>query len=74
MASLPSLTTLNVSDNDVTSLLPLAGLTSLRELWVANNRVEALQEVAALSPLPHLSHLMLYGNPVCKLHDPEALR
>jgi hypothetical protein len=71
---LPALTTLNLSHNNLTTLYPLRSLTTLRELWIAANRVEELQEVVALSTLPVLATLVMYSNPVCKLHEPESLK
>ena len=47
-------TNLNLNDNNITDLTPLAGLTNLTELWLADNNISDLTPLAGLTNLTEL--------------------
>ncbi|TFJ84874.1 hypothetical protein NSK_003906 [Nannochloropsis salina CCMP1776] len=59
-----AVTSLFLSDNDLTSCAGLAQFPGLRTLSLANNLIARLEDVAPLAALPHLTCLLLTGNPI----------
>jgi len=54
-------TTLVISDNEVTDLTPLAACTALRNLYTNRN---AIEDLSALVSLPYLEELEIADNPI----------
>ena len=64
MAGLTNLTSLNLEDNDITALSPLAGLTNLTWLNLWDNRI---WDISALEDLTNLESVLLGDNLILDL-------
>ena len=70
MAGLTSLTTLQLSGNQITDLTPLAGLTGLKELHLNNNKIV---DLGPLANMKELRSLVLQNNQITDLGPLEKL-
>lgn len=61
---------LDLWDNDIEALSPLAALTDLRQLWVPYNLISDLSPLAGLDKL---AKLHVYGNQITSLEPLRAL-
>jgi len=61
-----NLTSLNLSDNQLTDISSLAGLTSLTELWLVSNQ---LTDISSVKRLEKLRLLNLQKNPIAVLPE-----
>jgi Leucine-rich repeat (LRR) protein len=62
VAALSTLLVLKCSSNQITDLSWIAGLESLEELWLRDNRIESAQ-LAHLQQLRALQTLVIHPNP-----------
>lgn len=53
-----------ISYNLISSLNGIEKLKTLKVLFVGNNKITDIKEIARLAELPYLEELVLYGNPV----------
>nr|CAH8863194.1 unnamed protein product [Trichobilharzia regenti] len=63
--SMPNLKVVNMSANSLTTLEPFVNCFNLCELYVRNNQIVNIDEVAHLKYLHKLEKLWLSGNPCC---------
>lgn len=56
----------DVADNQLESLEPLAKLENLTDIWANDNKISSWPEVDKLSNLPRLETIYLERNPIYK--------
>ena len=63
---LGNITCINLSHNQLQSIVGLEKLWSLRSLDISHNFIESIEEVFLLKDLPDLEDLKIAGNPFCQ--------